>query len=237
MGRSEEFGGSQSPVEKYLSWSSASNSFEWYNKEEEAREPVDLPYVFIVLKEMHTVGGWCDKENAAIFSNNIVSLQDDILTVKIKWQPSPLVRGLYNDIKDKVKAAGGKYTKMLYVFDGSEIHAVTIKGAALTSWINFTNENRDATKHNFITVASFVEKKKGKTDYSEPVFTIGEKISDDISRIADNAYDVIKGYLNSRASKSDTASAPADKPADNFGEGFPEASDKAEDEPLPDFLK
>lgn len=216
MGRSEEFGGSQSPVEKYLSWSSEANSFKFWDGEK--NEVLTLPYSFIVLKEVHTVVGWSDQNNAAIFSNSIVNLKSDILSVRVKGH-NVIAQGTYDEIKDKVKNAGGKYAKIIYVFDGCEIQAITLKGAALTSWINFSNDNRDAVKYNFITVASFESKKKGKTEYSEPVFTPGAKIEDDMSKTADDAYEVVKTYV-SKASSPKTEEAT---PATRATEALPEA--------------
>jgi len=84
----------------------------------------------LVLDELHTIKGWNDATSSAIYSNEVKWISKDELLVK-PFKGNEIAKGLYKDIKEKVKAAGAHYVKSVYCMleDGS-IANLQLKGAA-----------------------------------------------------------------------------------------------------------
>jgi len=112
------------------------------------------------------------------------------------------VKGIYKEIKESIVALGGHYTKSIYVMleDGS-IANINIKGSGVQSWGDFTQKTRSRLSDEWIEVANAIELKKGKVNYSIPEFKFATSLNDSQSKMADDAYNKLKSYIDGYLSK------------------------------------
>jgi hypothetical protein len=179
MSRSQPTNTLVNPAKKYLDWDSENGQFKYYNKETKENVAVKLPVKFYVLDELATVKGFSDKHQGGMWSNEVKNITTQKLKVQGKGKDGKLFQvaeGLYSEIKDALVAAGGKYTRSLYVAmlnneEEYEIVNFQLKGAAFSGWLDFCNENKGAVMTDEITCKDFKREKKGATKYTIPVFT------------------------------------------------------------------
>lgn len=206
MARSDAYATTvQSPVKKYLSWSSNDKCFTYWDKEAKENKKLPLPIKFIHYDEMATIKGWHDASGSGIYSNEVKSTKNEPLSVRA-FKGGEIASGLYQDIKGKVNSAGGDYHVSLYAELGGEVVNFSFKGAALMRWSEFSKENRKSFQGHYINVLSASDEKKGSVKYSVPVFTIGNEIEASTSEASDKKYDNLVDYFKAR--KANTASAP-----------------------------
>lgn len=191
------------PSTKFLEWKSNDKVFEFYDKEAKEKVQVKLPFKFLALDEMHAVKGWSDSCQSAIYSNEVKFISKEIMTVK-PFKGNEIAKGLYSDIKEKVKAAGAHYVKSIYVMleDGS-IANIQLKGAACQSWGDFTNKNRSRLPDEWVTVKDFTEGKKGAVKFYTPNFTFDKSLSELEMNQADEAFEILETYLKAYLVKAE----------------------------------
>lgn len=227
---------SSNPAQRFLEWKSNEKTFSYYDKEKKENITVDLPFKFLFLEHYHTVKGWNDKSESAIYSNEVFSIGMSPLTVK-SFKGGEIATGLYKDIKDRVKSAGGHYTRSIYgmLEDGSIIN-LQLKGSAVgglkaeksldgkakEGYSDFYNNNSNSTEQNWISVSGAAEGKSGSVKYSIPQFVIDGKITtatDKLANVAANTLgDYMKSYIeadkatraNSEVTKYEAANVDAD---------------------------
>lgn len=205
MARSDAYATTaQSPVKKYLSWSSNEKCFTYWDKESKENKKLPLPVKFIHYDEMATIKGWHDASGSGIYSNEVKSTKNEPLSVRA-FKGGEIANGLYQDIKSKVNSAGGDYHVSLYAELNGEIVNFSFKGAALMTWSDFAKENRKSFLGNYVNVVGALDAKKGSVKYSTPVFQIGASIEASASDLADKNYDGLKDYFNARKSNSNSA--------------------------------
>ncbi len=156
------------PCKKWIEYSGTDGTWSYYNKETKSKIPVP-ELRFVVLDELSGITGWSDSLSTGIYSNEIHDLSKQELTVK-SFKPGVAIKGLYADIKDSVKSAGGKFTKNVYVLleetSGMTLACIKMSGSALGGWI----EKECKTYENIITVEDYTEGKKGAVTFKIPVF-------------------------------------------------------------------
>lgn len=191
------------PSTKFLEWKSNEKCFEYYDKEAKEKIQVPLPFKFLALDEMHSVKGWSDSCQSAIYSNEVKFISKEIMTVK-PFKGNEIAKGLYSDIKEKIKAAGAHYVKSIYVMleDGS-IGNIQLKGAACQSWGDFTNKNRSRLPDEWVTVKDFSEGKKGAVKFYTPNFAFDKSLSELEMEQADEAFGVLEAYLKAYLVKAE----------------------------------
>jgi len=205
MARSDAYATTaQSPVKKYLSWSSNEKCFTYWDKEAKENKKLPIPVKFIHYDEMATIKGWHDASGSGIYSNEVKSTKNEPFSVRA-FKGGEIANGLYQDIKSKVNSAGGDYHVSLYAELNGEIVNFSFKGAALMTWSDFAKENRKSFLGNYINVVGALDAKKGSVKYSTPVFQIGASIEASASDLADKNYDGLKDYFNARKSNSNSA--------------------------------
>jgi len=205
MARSDAYATTaQSPVKKYLSWSSNEKCFTYWDKEAKENKKLPIPIKFIHYDEMATIKGWHDASGSGIYSNEVKSTKNEPLSVRA-FKGGEIANGLYQDIKSKVNSAGGDYHVSLYAELNGEIVNFSFKGAALMTWSDFAKENRKSFLGNYVNVVGALDAKKGSVKYSTPVFQIGASIEASASDLADKNYDGLKDYFNARKSNSNSA--------------------------------
>jgi hypothetical protein len=191
------------PATKFIDWKSNDKQFSYYDKETKLNVEIPLPFKFLALDEMHTVKGWSDSCQSAIYSNEVKFISKEILTVK-PFKGNEIAKGLYSEIKEKVKAAGAHYVKSIYIMleDGS-LANLQLKGASCQSWGDFTNKNRSRLPYEWVTVKSSLEGKKGAVKYYTPNFEFEKPLSETEMDLADNAFAILETYLKSYLLKSE----------------------------------
>ena len=196
-------GGSKNPATKFLEWKSDQKGFSYYDKGLAKNVEVSLPFKFVFLDELSTVKGWNDASSSGIFANEVKYLSKEPMTVKA-FKGGEIAKGLYNEIKERVKNAGGHYSKSVYIMleDGS-LANIQLKGSATQQWGEFVKANRQSITRTWINVASATENKKGKVVFSIPNFTIGADIEDLDARDADAKFDELEAYLKTYLAKVD----------------------------------
>ena len=189
------------PATKFIDWKSNDKCFNYYDKETKENVALPLPFKFLVLDELHTVKGWNDASQSAIYSNEVKWISKEIMNVK-PFKGNEIAKGLYKDIKEKVKSAGAHYVKSIYVMleDGS-IANLQLKGASCQSYGDFTAKTRSRLTDEWVEVANFVEGKKGAVKYTTPEFKFKKSISDAEADLADEAFNTLEAYLKTYLTK------------------------------------
>lgn len=191
------------PATKFLEWKSNEKCFEYYDKEAKEKVQVPLPFKFLALDELHSVKGWSDSCQSAIYSNEVKFISKEIMTVK-PFKGNEIAKGLYSEIKEKIKSAGAHYVKSIYVMleDGS-IGNIQLKGASCQSWGDFTNKNRSRLPDEWVTVKDFSEGKKGAVKFYTPNFAFEKSLSSAEADQADEAFSVLEAYLKAYLVKAE----------------------------------
>lgn len=168
-----------SPAVRYIDWDSENGQFKYYNKATKENVAIKLPVKFYVLDELTTIKGYSDKHQGGMWSNEVKNITNQKLKVVGKGKDGKsfkIAEGFYQNIKDAVTAAGGKYTRSLYAAmlnenDEYEIVNFQLKGAAFSGWLEFCNEKKGSIMTDLIVCDDFKREKKGATKYTIPVFS------------------------------------------------------------------
>jgi hypothetical protein len=197
----------QSPVTKYLTWSSDEKGFKVFDKKAEGKSVIKLPIKFIHYDEFATIKGWDENNKTGIYSNEVKNTKQETLTVRTKNRV--IAEGFYQDIKPVVNTAGGDYNVSLYAELNGEIVNFALKASALGAWSNFSAENRKKFLKNYVTVVGSKEEKKGAVKYHIPVFEIGDAIEESVSATSDKKYDELAAYFKERSANANSATEEA----------------------------
>ena len=191
------------PATKFIEWKSNDKCFNYYDKEAQKNVEIPLPFKFLVLDELHCIKGWNDASSSNIYSNEVKFISKEVMTVK-PFKGNEIAKGYYKDIKDKVVAAGGHYTKSIYVMleDGS-LANISLKGSGVQKWGDFTQKTRNRLADEWVTVAKAEDGKKGAVKFSTPSFSFANSISDDEANMADEAFNILESYLKTYLAKAD----------------------------------
>lgn len=190
----------ESPCKKFLQWESDNSEFSYWDKslgEKGEKVKVPLPLRFAVLDELSTIKGYHEGDKSGIWSNEVRDIKTGILIPRTT--KGVIVEGTYTLIKDEINAAGGKYTKSLYVAvineDGEfEIQNLQLKGAAFSGWIEFTQKVGNKIYTQAIICHNFRSEKKGKVTYTVPEFKL-DIISPDENEICQALDEDLQKYL------------------------------------------
>ena len=202
--RKQAFAQPQSnPATKFIDWKSNEKAFSFYDKENKVNVPIPLPFRFLALDELHTVKGWSDSCQSAIYANEVKFISKEPLTVK-PFKGNEIAKGLYSDIKEKVKAAGAHYVKSIYIMleDGS-LANLQLKGASCQSWGDFTQKGRSRLPEEWVTVEKAIEGKKGAVKYYTPEFKFNKTLSENENTMADDAFAILETYLKAYLVKAE----------------------------------
>jgi len=202
MGRIDELSRTENPVSKYIGWKSNDKKFGSYNKISKKTELIDLPVSFIYVTSTVSIKGWSEANSCGIWSNQVTNTSNEILVVKA--DKKIIASGLYKDIKDKVKAEGGRFIQNVFCTIDGEPCVIEIKGASLMAWSNFFKAAQQKLKYNLCKVDGFVDGKKGAVKYTVPKFEVGEKISTIALEESDIMYESVKSYLKQYKLSEDT---------------------------------
>ena len=171
--------GTSNPATKFLQWKSNDKCFAYYDKNKGENVLINLPFKFQFLEHFHTVKGWNDASGSGIYSNEVKFISKEELKVK-SFKGGDIAEGLYSEIRGKIRDAGGKYFRSVYVInEEGEIINLQFKGAVVSAYSDFMNEHENKVEGNWITINKAEDKKKGATKYSVPIFEVGKSFTKD----------------------------------------------------------
>lgn len=221
----------KSPVTKYVTWSSNDKCFSYYDREAKTNVPLKLPVKIIHFRDFASIKGFDDRSQSSIFSNEVTSVKNEPLVVR-SFKGGELIKGLYSDIKLKLKELGGKYNMSMYAMVNGELVNISIGGAILQHWSDFSKDNRNKFLTNYINVNMALDLKKGSVKYSVPVFSLGEEIDAKASAQADVLDDELLEYFKKKAkASSEPVSVIAEEVEHTPAPEFPIAPAAADDLP------
>lgn len=154
------------PATRFIEFKSEAGVFQYYDKEKKENIKLEYPLEFIVLDQLSTVKGYDDKSQSGIYSNEIKSMKE-MLHVR-SFKGGSIIKGLYPEIKETLKASDIRYVKSLYVMINGEIQNIQLKGAAFSEWLDYTKKT-PLQQFKFI-VKETEKRKKGKINYQVPKF-------------------------------------------------------------------
>lgn len=129
------------------------------------------PFKFIILDVLSVIGGFNEPTESGIWSNEIRSTRDEKFVVRTK--KGILHEGYYADIKEAIKADGGKFGNSVYLAynDGGEWKLGNLKliGAGVRPFFDF-KEGVSFDREPGVAIAGWTALKKGRNEYFEPVF-------------------------------------------------------------------
>jgi hypothetical protein len=191
------------PATKFIDWKSNEKCFSYYDKETSSNIQIPLPFKFLVLDEMHCIKGWNDATQSAIFSNEVKFIGTETMVVK-PFKGNEIAKGLYKDIKEKVKASGGHYVKSIYIMleDGT-LANLQLKGSSVQAWGEFTQKTRSRLADEWIEVKTAKDGKKGAIKFSIPEFTFLRSINDEEANQADEVFNTLEAYLKTYLAKAE----------------------------------
>jgi hypothetical protein len=194
MSRSNPNDAARNPATRWFQFASGTDGgfVRYYDKEAEKNVPLGdstngSKFVFLLLDELATVGGWHDPSESAIFANEVRDARQDALVVK-SFKGGELVSGLYTSIKDRIAALGGHFVASCYIAykdgDTLKLGNIRFKGAALSAWMDFKKQcptkKNDAGKSikalyvDAVKIEGFEQQKKGGTTFRVPKFGLAQ---------------------------------------------------------------
>lgn len=205
------------PATKFIDWKSNEKCFSYYDKEEAKNVLIPLPFTFLVLDELHTIKGWNDATSSSIYSNEVKFISKEVMTVKL-FKGNEIAKGIYKDIKEKIVAAGGHYTKSIYIMleDGT-LANIKLKGSAVQKWGDFSQKTKTRFADEWVTVANVEEGKKGAVKFTTPLFSFAKSLTDKECDLADTAFNTLESYLKAYLVKDEPVIE--DEPLGNDPEG------------------
>ncbi len=113
MSRSNPSVDLKNPATQVLEWAGASDAgyLKYYDKEAKEKKSIGLPFTFAYLDEMVSILGYSKQYKANIFSNEVRRTSSEDLKVMSfsNGKVITICEGIYSEIKDELKMAGGKY--------------------------------------------------------------------------------------------------------------------------------
>jgi hypothetical protein len=234
MARSDAYSvKAETPVKKYIKWSSNKKCFTFYDKNLKADRDVKLPLTLVYFDSYSSIKGFSDKSQSSIYSNEVKSTKTEPLFVR-SFKGGEIVSGLYQDIKLKVVEEGGHYNASVYAMIDGEIVNIEMKGAVLQHWSEFTKDNFKKFLKHEIVIPSALDAKKGSVKYSVPVFELGGEIAEADGKLGDQLFDELQAYFVARKTQSSSDTQP-EEPAQepSLVPTFEEPVFEKEDNPLP----
>jgi len=170
---------SSNPAQRWFLWDGSKGNIKYYDKESESEIRIELPFEFILLDRLSVIRGWHDASESGIYSNEVRRTMDEPFTVRAFKMKEVIAQGFYADIKDKIKASGGKYNASLYIAftdDSGELSIgnLMLHGGAMSAWLEFEKANKKEIFTKGIKITDFTEGKKGGIKFRVPVLELVE---------------------------------------------------------------
>lgn len=224
-----------SPAKMYSRWhggegvlshwdGSVQNSDGTQGKEVEEK----LPFKFAILEQTRRISGFAPgktpNSGTRYYSNETIEYADT-MRVMAKEGDSPareVAVGKYSDIKPNLPQ-GARLAIQLYVYvpERDQIEVITLQGASLSSFIEFSKKNK--IYENYVTMERNEEiKTNGAVKYYEPTFKLaGGYTKEDLNFLSDQdkiVTDYMKGVRERQANNGDNGEAIDQTPSAYEGE-------------------
>jgi hypothetical protein len=251
MSRSNPTARNIHPCKRWFEWDGKNGTVGYYDKEAKAWVPVKLPFTFILLDNLKVIGGFNKPQNCGIYSNEIRNTKNEVFDVQYQGKRGQLANGLWNDIKDKVTARGGKFGNMLYIAknttDGMAICSFKAIGCAMGAWIEFASKHegtrdkdgRSPLETHGIRITGFVDGTTGDTKFRSPVFelvTIKPESDSEAMKLDKALQAYLNDYFKNRAAAThnvpDTTAQP-DAKYDEQDHNYDNAAPPSDDDRQP----
>lgn len=187
-----------------MEWSGADGVLGYYDKEAKQDMVIGDNFKFLLLDSLSTITGYHKPSNSGIVSNEVRDTRKDEMHVRA-FKGGPIAQGHYQDIKDRVKAAGGKFTTSLYVgymdTKGLAIGCIQLTGAALSAWMDFSKEHRAQLDSHGVQINGVVEGQNGSIKYKVPKFGL-MSIKPETNQAAIDLDAKLQEYLNGYLSRT-----------------------------------
>lgn len=159
------------PAQQFIKWVGSKGDLSYYDKEAKERKVISIPRRFVVLDQLNSIGGYSKLNESGIWANEVRNTKEEELVVRTNV--GEIERGLYNDIKDRVKTAGGKYQRNVYALleddDKSwKIVKIMLTGAALSAWFDYSKANNPEEWG--VNLVEAKQESNGATTFFVPVF-------------------------------------------------------------------
>jgi hypothetical protein len=229
MSRSNPTDNLQNPAKRWFEWDGANGGLKFYDKELASNVSLEGKPMFLVLDILSTIKGWHDASDSGIFSNEVRDTRTDVLVVK-SFKGGDIANGLYANIRDKVKANGGKFVANIYCGmkignDGLSICSIQFKGAAFSAWAEFVKAHRGELYKKAIVITGSTQEKKGATIFHVPVFAMKD-VSPETEATAIELDKELQSYLSVKLTTAKSSPSepiqehpeyePQEHPRDNF---------------------
>lgn len=199
------------PVRKFFKVRASTGDLVFYDKSQSREVVVSVPFSFVVLDSLSTVGGFHEPSKSGIWANEVRSSSD---VLRVRTRGGSLIEGPYSQIRDRLRGLGGKFASSVYIAykegDETALGNITFIGASLSEWLDF-KKGKSLDSDPGVTVAGFEHRTKGRTEYFVPKFdrfTVPEAAL----REAAGLDRELQQYLDASLSRTDTAE-PANDPA------------------------
>jgi hypothetical protein len=163
------------PSTRWLTFNGSTGRVRYFDKALEETVVLDYPLMFILLDVLCSVRGYDEVSECDIYSNEIRSVNNDVLTVTSR-KGGKIATGLYAEIKTAVNSAGGDFHQNLYIAykDGNElkIGSLRFKGAAVAAWMAFEKKHRDQIYEQAIVIGGSDDHAKGNIKFKTPKFSL-----------------------------------------------------------------
>ena len=225
MSRSRPTDTLTNPATRWHEWNGEKGCLRYYDKDAKQNVDVPLPFAFLLLDQLGSVGGWHEPTQSGIYSNEVRDTRQDALVVKaFKQSQGPLIEGIYSQIKDRLATLGGQFVSVCYVAykrDGQlVIGGLKFKGAALGAWMDFTKAHRADLYKGAVEVTGFTEGKKGRVIFRAPTFAV-RPVSTETQHAAIALDEELQAYLTAYLARTtrdrvDTAHVGQGEPTDEL---------------------
>lgn len=226
------------PVKRYFSWNGAENDgyISYWDKQEEKEIQVEFPFVFLPLKKLACLTGFNKQQEENIYSNEIDNIGDEVLNVRIG--KNTIAQGLYQNIKDTVKAKGGKYTSSVYIAfkddnDDLQIGNIKFRGASLGPWIDLQKSPADLSTHAVVIKGAELDD-SGGIHFKYPVMDV-KPVSEETNKEADKLFEELSEYIDYKIDRNNIEAKEEpeqEKESKSVGEHLPELDDIDDDLPF-----
>lgn len=190
----------QSPVRKYFKVRSSTGHLVWYDKSSSKEIEVEVPFKFITLDVLNTIGGFNEPSSSGIYSNE-VRTNKDVLTVRTKG--GVLAQGPYDVIKDRLKAEGGKFGNSVYIAYREDreltLGNITFIGAAVSEWFDF-KKGRHLDSEPGVSITGWEHRTKGRNEFYVPTFQ-GLTVTPEDLAAAQSLDETLQAHLNGSSSE------------------------------------
>lgn len=199
------------PAAKFIKWKGGSDQgfAEYYDKSSKTSHTIELKDFFILDRDLFSIKGYSERQKGSYISNAIRPNTDDIITIKFyekEQAPKVIARGTYAEVKEKI---GGdrdmKYTREMYILLDGEVCHLSLNGASFSEWIKIESDARHS--NHSISISGTEQRKKGSVKFVVPVFTIGNKATDEEwAEVVKADSEIIQPFLDKYMKKGQSGS-------------------------------